>query len=213
MDTLINIYGFTMAGIVAFTVSAMLSLVPKRVNLFSAAVLGVITAVGGGTVRDLIMDIPVFWAGDLAYIWVSLGASLAVFMAQDFFTRDIIHKMILYADGFGAALFAIEATDKVWHLSFGRPLAPIILGVLTAIGGGLIRDVLAGRPTLLMDREFYAIPILIGCTLYIISLEFLPAFRLQAAFGCGLFIFGLRAAAIHWQIYVPAWMITKPRAD
>ena len=121
---------------------------------------------------------------DLNYIWVSLGTSLAMFLSQNFFTRKYIYSSILYLDGFGAALFAIEAADKVWYLAFGRPLAPIILGIVTAIGGGLIRDVLAGRQTLLMGRELYAIPVLLGCTFYVALLGLLPAFRLHGAVVC-----------------------------
>lgn len=206
------LYWIGMAGIVAFTVSAVFTVVPKGSNLFSAAVFGLITAIGGGTMRDVILGAPVFWATDLNYIWVSLGASLAVFISQNLFTRKEIYSAILYLDGFGAALFAIQAADKVWHLAFGRPLAPIILGIVTAIGGGLIRDVLAGRQTLLMDRELYAIPVLLGCTLYVVALELIPAFRPHATVVCCLFIFGLRAAAIHWKLTVPEWLAIKPRA-
>ena len=206
------IYWIGMAGIVAFTVSAVLTVIPKGTNLWSASVFGIITAIGGGTIRDVILDVPVFWAVDLNYIWVSLGASLAVFISQNFFTRKLIYSLILYLDGFGVALFAIEAADKVWHLAFGRPLAPIILGIVTAIGGGLIRDVLAGRQTLLMGRELYAIPVLLGCTLYVALLAFLPAFRIYGAAVCCLCIFGLRAAAIHWDLSVPEWLAMKPKS-
>jgi uncharacterized membrane protein YeiH len=206
------IYWIGMAGIIAFTMSAVLTVVPKETNLWSAAVFGIITAIGGGTIRDVILDVPVFWAVDLNYIWVSLGASLAVFISQNFFTRKNIYSSILYLDGIGVALFAIEATDKVWHLAFGRPLAPIILGIVTAIGGGLIRDVLAGRQTLLMGRELYSIPVLLGCSLFVALLELLPAFRIYGAVVCCLCIFGLRAATIHWNLTVPEWLAMKPKS-
>jgi uncharacterized membrane protein YeiH len=206
------IYWIGMIGIVAFTISAVLAVVPKETNLWSAAVFGIITAIGGGTIRDVILDVPVFWAVDLNYIWVSLGASLGVFISQNFFTRKHIYSSILYLDGIGVALFAIEATDKVWSLAFGRPLAPIILGIVTAIGGGLIRDVLAGRQTLLMGRELYSIPVLLGCTLFVALLELLPAFRIYGAVVCCLCIFGLRAAAIHWNLTVPDWLAMKPKS-
>lgn len=67
--------------------------------------------------------------------------------------------------------------DKVWGLEFARPLAPILLGIVTAIGGGLIRDVLVGRQTLLMKREIYAAPVLLGATLYVSALAILPEYR------------------------------------
>ena len=120
---------------------------------------------------------------------------------------------MLYADALGAALFAIEGTEKAWDLDFGRPLAPIILGVVTAIGGGLIRDVLAGRQTLLMTRELYAVPLLFGCTSYVVLLELFPAQHRMAALVCSVLVFAMRAAAIHWALSVPQWLMTKPKPD
>jgi uncharacterized membrane protein YeiH len=209
LETLI--YWIGMAGIVAFAVTAVLALAPQGIDLFSAVVLGIITAIGGGTMRDLTLDVPVFWGADLNYIWVALGASVAAFAAHSLFSRKEIYSLMLYVDGFGAALFAIQAVDKVWGLGFGLPLAPIILGIVTAIGGGLIRDVLAGRQTLLMTSELYATPVLFGCTLYVVLLHLIPEYRFISAVGCCLFIFGIRAAAIHWKLSVPDRLITKVR--
>jgi len=202
-------YWIGMAGTVAFAVTAVLALAPKGIDLFGAAVLGIITAIGGGTVRDIIMDVPVFWSTDLNYIWVALASSVAAFSAHSVFTRKEIYSLMLYVDGFGVALFAIEAVDKVWGLEFGLPLAPIILGIVTAIGGGLIRDVLAGRETLLMSRELYATPVLFGCTLYVVLMYLFPEYRFIGAVGCCLCIFGIRAAAIHWDLRVPEWLTMR----
>ena len=128
-------------------------------------------------------------------------------------TRRTIHSLMLYLDGLGAALFAIEATDKVWQLDFGRPLAPIILGIVTAIGGGLIRDVLAGRQNLLMTREIYAIPVFLGCTLHVILLKVFPDNGLVSAGVSFALMFSLRAAAIHWSLTVPDWLATRPKTE
>jgi len=202
-----------MAGTVAFAVTAVLALAPRGIDLFGAIVLGIITAIGGGTVRDLILGVPVFWSTDLNYIWIAIGASIATFSAHSLFSRKEIYSLMLYVDGFGAALFAIQAVDKVWGLGFGLPLAPVILGIVTAIGGGLIRDVLAGRQTLLMSRDLYATPILLGCTLYVALLYLFPQYRFACAMGCFTCIFAIRAAAIHFQLSVPEWLTMKTKAD
>lgn len=199
-----------MAATVAFAVTAVLAVVDRGVDLFGASVLGIITAVGGGTIRDLILGVPVFWASDLSYIWVALGASVAAFVAHSRFSRKHIFSVMLYLDGLGAALFAIQATGKVWNLGFGLPVAPVLLGVVTAIGGGLIRDVLAGRPTLLVSRELYAVPVLLGCIAFVILLNYWPEYRLIGGAACILCIFALRAAAIHWNLSVPYWFTTRP---
>ena len=206
-------YWIGIAGIIAFAVTAVLVLAPKGIDLFSAIVLGIITAVGGGTIRDMILDVPVFWAVDLNYLWVAIGASLVTFFAESLFTRREIFQFMLYIDGLGAALFAIQAVDKAWAMEFGLPLAPIILGIVTAIGGGLLRDVLSGRQTLLMTRELYATPVLIGCTLYVMLLTWFPESRAVGALCCIGVIFALRAAAIRWDLTVPHWLMTKAKKD
>jgi len=202
-----------MAATAAFAITAVLAVAPRGIDLFGATVLGVITAIGGGTIRDMMLDVPVFWSTDLSFIWVALGASLAAFAADSLFTRKEIYSLLLYLDGFGVALFAIEAAQKVWGLDFGRPLAPVILGVVTAIGGGLIRDVLAGRQTLLMSRELYAIPVLLGCTLFVLLLEYWPQYRYAGGLACALLIFAFRAAAIYWRLSVPDWLATTPKTS
>ena len=204
-------YLLGMAGTVAFAVTAVLAVTPRGIDLFGACVMGLITSIGGGTIRDLILDVPVFWAADLNYIWVALVASLAAFLTNRLMTRREIYNSMLYIDAIGVSMFAIQAAHKVWLLKFGLPLAPILLGVLTAIGGGLIRDVLAGRTTLLMSRELYAIPVTVGCTLYVLLLALLPEHSVLAGYVCTAFIFGFRAAVIHWNLRVPKWMMTQSK--
>jgi uncharacterized membrane protein YeiH len=204
-------YIIVMAGTIAFAVTAVLAVAPKGIDLFGACVMGVITAIGGGTLRDMIMNEPVFWANDLNYVWVAIAASLAAFWAQAFFTRREIYRLMLYVDALGVALFSIGATQKVLALEFGWPVAPVLLGILTAIGGGLIRDVLAGNQTLLMTREIYAIPVMLGSTLYVLLLTFYPEQQIPIGLGCMLLVFGGRAAAIYWKLEVPDWLVANPK--
>ena len=200
-----------MAGTVAFAVTAVLAVAPRGIDIFGVLVLGVITAIGGGTLRDVIIDAPVFWGADLMYIWVAVAASLAAFSAPSLFAKKEVYSVMLYLDALGVALFGIQATAKVWDLGFGLPLAPVLLGVVTAIGGGLIRDVLAGRQNLLMKRELYAIPVLLGCAAFALVLQYLPGQRLLGEAVCGIGIFAFRAAAIHWNLSVPDWLATKTK--
>lgn len=138
VDTLQYLLG--MAGTVAFAVTGVLAVTPRGIDFFGACVLGLITAIGGGTIRDLILGVPVFWAADLNYIWVALAASFVAFLTERLLTRREIHRTMLYLDALGVSMFAIQAAQKVMWLDFGMPIAPILLGVLTAIGGGLLRD-------------------------------------------------------------------------
>lgn len=207
METLL--YWIGLSGTAAFAVTAVLVVATRPVDLLSAIVFGIITAVGGGTIRDLTLDVPVFWITDANYLWVAIAASIVTFFAHSLLARKLLYQLVLYIDGLGAALFAVFAADKAISLGFAGPLVPIILGVTTAIGGGLIRDVLAGRPTLLMTRELYATPVTIGCTLYVTLVSVAPTHRLASAIGCVILIFAFRAAAIRWTLTVPDWLMSK----
>lgn len=202
-----------MLAIMAFAMTGVIAVSSRGIDLFSACVLGTITALGGGTIRDVILGVPVFWSIDPNYIWASLAASLLAFIGKPLFDRQHLFRLMLYLDGFGAALFAVQASNKVWDLGFGIPVAPVMLGVITAIGGGLIRDVLSGHPTLLMNRDLYAIPVLLGCLLYVLLVALIPEHRAVSAIVCISLIFGFRSAVIHWNLSVPHWLITKPKND
>lgn len=200
-----------MLGIAVFAITGVLAVLPKGVDIFGATVIGMLTAVGGGTLRDLVLGVPVFWSIDALYIWVAITASVIAFWAKELFSRSEILRLILYLDGLGVALFATQGTSKAWDLGFGLPVTPVVLGIVTAIGGGLIRDVLARRPNLLMtSHELYLTPVAIGCILYAVALSTMPQMDALWAMLAPLSIFGLRSAAIYWNVGVPSCLISKP---
>jgi uncharacterized membrane protein YeiH len=203
-------YAVELIGTVVFAVTGVLAVSRRGLDVVGAVVLGLVTAVGGGTVRDLLMRYPMFWFEDVNYIWAALFGALVAF-----FLVALIHNArpaLLYLDALGAALFAIAATDKgLLDPVLPDPIA-VILGVLTAIGGGLIRDVLANRPTLLMSRDIYATPILLGCSVYALLREYMPQFSYATAIAVSL-IFTLRAAAIWFHLEMPSWLVQRDSAS
>src|SRR5262245_60330175 len=100
-----------MLGTAVFAATGVLAVTRRGLDVFGAVVLGIVTAVGGGTIRDLIVRAPVFWLHDFNYVWVALGASLIAFFAN----RSVrsTYSLLLYLDGLGAALFGVQATEKV----------------------------------------------------------------------------------------------------
>ena len=205
------IYWIGMAGIAAFAITGVLAVLPKSVDIFGAIVIGMLTAVGGGTLRDLVLGVPVFWSIDALYIWVAIIASLVAFWAKGLFSRSEILRLVLYLDGLGVALFAIQGTSKAWELDFGLPVTPVVLGIVTAIGGGIIRDVLAQRPNLLMtSHELYLVPITLGCILYASALYAFPQLDALWSILGPICIFGLRSAAIYWNVGVPKCLVATP---
>lgn len=199
------LYEIQMIGTAVFAVTGVLAITRRGLDVFGAVVLGTVTALGGGTIRDLVLGAPVFWLGDLNYARTAIAASLVAFFASRSFAGT--YPLLLYLDGLGTALFAVAAAEKVLALQFG-PCVAVIMGVLTSIGGGLVRDVLAGRPTLLMSREIYATPVLIGCTLYVLMRAAGVEPRLHGVLACAV-IFIIRAAAIRWHIEMPAWLTSR----
>lgn len=195
-------------AVIAFAITAVLAVNEKDdVDIFAVVVLGSITAVGGGTVRDLIIGAPVHWLQNNIDIRLAVLASAFVFFARSFFRNIKVFTLMVYLDAFGAALFAIQGVLKTWSFGFTTPVYPLIFGVMTAIGGGIIRDVLASRKTLLMSSELYIIPIFIGCVLMIAILKFFPEYTLAGEIVCSAVIFIFRACAIHWNLHVPNFLV------
>ncbi len=203
-------YFLGMAGTVAFAVTAVLAVIPKGIDLFGACVMGIITAIGGGTIRDMILDVEVFWAKDLNYIWVSLIASIIAFYGNRLMTGKKTYKLMLYLDAVGISMFLIQSARKAIDLDFAMPVGPVLLGVITAIGGGVTRDVIAGNPSLLMKKELYAVPLTFGVVLYLFLLQLFPEVPPTIISTSCIFItFLIRASAIHWNLQVPKWMLLR----
>lgn len=195
-------YYFEMVGTAVFAITGVLAVTRRGLDVFGALVLGIVTALGGGTVRDVIIGEQPFWIGDFNYVWAAGGGAITAFFVGAMFRNA--YRGLLYLDALGAALFAITAANKVLLLGFSAPVA-VTMGVLTGIGGGLIRDVLAGRTTLLMSREIYATPILLGCVVFVLLRNAAPAFPYPGAIGFTI-IFGLRALAIYRHLEMPGWL-------
>jgi len=195
-------YYFEMLGTAVFAITGVLVVTRRGLDVFGALVLGLVTALGGGTARDVLLRVPVFWVQDINYVWAGLIGALGAFFLGALLRSTSV--LLLYLDALGAALFAMSAAEKVMLLQPYATVA-VVMGTLTGIGGGLARDVLAGRPTLLMSRDIYATPILLGCTAYVILRQWLPGDPYPSIVGFAV-IFGLRALAIHFHLEMPAWL-------
>lgn len=190
-------------GIAVFSITGVLAGARKGMDLFGIVIIGVITALGGGTLRDLILDVPVFWTSNNLYIAVALSAAIvAFFLAKPLWTS---YKALLILDGLGVALFNVQAIDKTLAYGFS-PAVAIIMGIITGITGGIIRDLLTGNPNLILKQELYATPILIGGIFYILWLTWLPDIILGDLCAI-LLVFFIRFAAIKWDLRYPWWLL------
>ena len=189
-----------LAGIAVFALSGALVAAEKRLTLVTFNFFAVITGVGGGTARDLLIGAPVFWVHENATLLICLGAALAVWMLPP---RGWTGTALLWCDALGMAAYAAYGASK--GLTFGiAPLPAIGMGVLTACLGGIIRDVLAGQPSILMRAELYVTPAALSAAL-LVGLSLAGVGGVVAVSVSALAGFALRAGAIAWGWKLPAY--------
>ncbi|MFN8482325.1 MAG: trimeric intracellular cation channel family protein [Anaerolineae bacterium] len=195
-------WDYALIAIIAFAITGVLAAAPRTQSVLSLVALAVISAVGGGTIRDLILGVPVFWLQHFQYIWFAIVGALIGFALIELFKRW--KNLLLYADAVGVAVLGVAAANKSLGLGT-HPGVAVMMGLLTAVGGGVLRDVLVDRPTLLVQRDLYVTPIVVGLIGYVAMLQ-LGVDRQTSEGLAILFIFGVRAAAIYWNLGVPDWL-------
>ncbi|MGB0947626.1 MAG: trimeric intracellular cation channel family protein [Pseudoalteromonas marina] len=188
---------FDLIGIAVFAISGTLVAYEKTMDGFGVVVLATVTAIGGGTVRDVILDVPVFWLHDQSYFFAILAAVLITSRLINK-QKSIPYYTLQIADAFGLAFFAVMGTQKA--LLAGMPeMTAIIMGVITACFGGLIRDVLAREIPMLLKGELYAITCIAGGIVYTLSVYFSFVTELAMVLAMLMTLF-LRFSAIKWKI-------------
>lgn len=202
------LYFLGMFGIAAFAVTGVISSGKKDMDLFSVVFLGMVTSLGGGTIRDTVLSVEaVYWVEDTSYLWVAfLSSALAFFTVRFIEDRQTVFH---YADSFGLALFTVVATEKVLNLGF-PPTIAITMGIITGVAGGIIRDILSHRPPLVLGREFYATPAFLGALLLVLLEKNVPTHDFNSIYAVVL-VFILRVFAIHKGLYYPSWLLYKKR--
>lgn len=200
-------YVLLQVGTAVFAVTGVLAAARQNMDVMSFVIIGVVTAIGGGTLRDQVLDVPVFWLADATYLYVAVGAALATFFFERKFRATL--RALLYLDALATAVFTVLAIEKTLGAGFGAGVA-VVMGVITGIGGGLIRDLLTGQPTILMRRELYMTPILLGGALYVGTLEVGVLTPATASLLTILTITAVRLGAIRWGWAFPDWLTYKP---
>jgi uncharacterized membrane protein YeiH len=190
-------------GTFVFAVSGAAAGIKHRLDLFGVLVLAFAAATAGGLARDLMIGaIPPAAISDPRYVFVSILAGLAVFWVPGMMRR--LHDTVLLFDAGGLALFVISGTVKA--LSFGlNPVASALLGMLTGIGGGIVRDLLVQEVPTVLRREIYAVAGLVGAVVVVVGRQLqLPA--MPVALAAALLCFGLRLMSIRRQWQLPIAM-------
>lgn len=196
--TLIYLLDLCAVGVCAIT--ATLEAQRRELDLFGVAVIAVIAGIGGGTVRDLLLGrLPVYWVHDPIYVAVGIAAALLTFYAERRFT--IPRNFFLLPDAIGLALFTVIGTSIAMGLHVHWFIAAL-MGVITGVFGGVIRDILCNEVPLIFRTDIYATAALIGALLLLV-LDGLGLTHERAVIAAMLLIVAIRLAAIRWHIHLP----------
>lgn len=201
---------FQFIGLAAFAVSGALVAGERQMDWFGVVVMGIIVAVGGGTLRDMMLGAtPVFWITSPWYVAVASVFALGTIPLMRW--GIAVRRPMLIADAIGLAVFAVLGTRKALEMGTTGSVA-VIMGIVTGIFGGVIRDVLANRTPIILRQEVYALAALVGGLVFVIlhRLDVAPALALWGSIGVALII-RLLALARRWSI--PIFKIEPSEPD
>jgi uncharacterized membrane protein YeiH len=159
-------YAFELAGTFVFAISGALAIREREHDLFGAGFTGFITAIGGGTVRDILLDsYPLVWVSDIWFLYSILLGILIAFIFPSFLSR--LRKTFFLFDTLGIAFLTVLGVEKALSLGV-RPEIAAIMGMFSAVMGGVIRDTLTNEIPILFRKEVYASACLAGAILYLV---------------------------------------------
>ena len=187
------------AGTFAFGLSGGLAAVRARLDLFGVLVLAVVVAMAGGIVRDVLIGIPPTGFRDERYLAAALAAGLLCFFARGVVAR--FDRGVLAVDALGLAVFCVAGASTALEAGLG-PVQAVLLGAVTGIGGGILRDVLLAQVPIVLRQELYAVPAIVGAAGFVALHEAGAADALAAGVGAVLCL-GLRLAGLRFGLAVP----------
>ncbi|MCO5059046.1 MAG: trimeric intracellular cation channel family protein [Rhizobiaceae bacterium] len=189
------------AGVAVFAATGALSASRKELDVIGFLFLAGVTGIGGGTLRDLILDVPVFWVANPSYIVVCAAIAVLVY-----FTAHLLesrYKLLLWLDAIGLAAYGVFGAYKGLAVT-GSPTVAVVMGMLTATFGGILRDLLAGEPSVLLRPEIYVTAALAGAATYTAaSLAGLPL--VLAALAAFVAAFIVRGGALRFGWSFPRY--------
>jgi uncharacterized membrane protein YeiH len=202
------LHAFDLIGIAVFAISGALAAGRKGLDLIGVLVLAIVTAVGGGTIRDVLLNRhPIVWLADPAYLIVMVASAFGTMIYVRFFRPP--EAALLVADALGLALFSVAGAQIAQRE--GLPaVGCILLGTITGSAGGLVRDVLTAEIPLVLKRgDLYASAAIAGTAIYF-GLEALGSSRQSAALTGMAIVAIVRIAAIIWRLRLPVFEVRHP---
>jgi uncharacterized membrane protein YeiH len=188
-----------LVGVFAFAVSGALTADRRGMDVFGVLVVAAVTAIGGGTVRDVLLDQPVFWLTNTTYLYVIAAAAICTLVYARF--RGPPRVSLLVADAFGLAVFAVLGVRAGLQAGVS-PLVAVIMGAITGVVGGAVRDVLCGETPMILRQDIYATAAIAGAATYTVLSAWLGqgAVTLTASIAVTLL---LRLSAVRFGLHLP----------
>lgn len=200
------LYILDLFGTAVFAISGVWVACRKDMDLFGALVLAFVTAVGGGTIRDVLLAAtPVFWIKDTLYLMVILATVMVAIMGRKWHERS---KWIMQvSDALGLAVFVVIGVTK--SLSYGmEPMVAIMMGVLTGCGGGAIRDLLAGEIPMVLRKEIYASAAMVGAAVLVFIEPLIQNIDVTSVIAATV-VLVLRLLALYKDLSLPSFSLPK----
>jgi uncharacterized membrane protein YeiH len=203
-------YLLELLGVAVFAVSGVLAAGRKGLDVLGIAVIAVVTAIGGGTLRDLLLDRhPIFWIANTTHLWVILGATAVTLGYVRFWIAT--RRALLVADALGLAFFTIAGVQITEQAGYPDLIA-LLMGTITGVAGGVFRDVLTAEiPLVMRPGRLYATAAIVGAASYLLLEGLHVPADVAALVGMGV-IAGLRLAAILWRLELPAVRLPEDEA-
>jgi len=205
------IYFLDLFGSGVFAMTGALAAGRKRMDIFGVIVVAMVTALGGGTLRDLILaHRPLFWVSDVLYLLVAAGAAALTFA----FGRIVEHsaRVLPVLDAFGLAVFTVIGCQKAAEASITSGAIVAVMGVMTGVAGGIIRDLLCGEIPLVLRKEIYATASLLGGVVFV-ALWRLGVEGDATVLIAGAVVLAVRLSAIHWSLSLPVFTAGDARGS
>ena len=200
------LYILDLFGTAVFAISGVWVACRKDMDLFGALVLAFVTAVGGGTIRDVLLSAtPVFWINDTLYLLIILATVMIAIVGRKWHERS---KWIMQvSDALGLAVFVVIGVTK--SLSFGvEPMVAIMMGVLTGCGGGAIRDLLAGEIPMVLRKEIYASAAMVGGAVLVFLEPLIQNIDISSIIAAAV-VLVLRLLALYKDLSLPSFSLPK----
>ncbi len=199
-------YSLDLLGTIAFTISGTLAAIHKKLDPFGVFIIAFVTAVGGGTLRDVLIDRnPVSWMQDLNYVYAIIGATIFTIIIRK--KIDYLSTSLFLFDTIGLGIFTIIGTEIGIQQNL-HPIISIILGTITATFGGVIRDILCNEIPIIFKKEIYASACIAGAITFVI----LSNFEIDTAITyiiTVVIIISIRLIAVKFKLSLPTFLSDK----